>query len=35
MVIDKKFVESYIFYFLVLSLIYKDKFVYKKKSHVI
>ena len=30
MVWDEKFVESYIFYFLVLFLIYKDKFVYKK-----
>ena len=30
MVWDEKFVESYIFYFLVLSLIYKDTFVYKK-----
>ena len=30
MVWDEKFVESYISYFLVLSLIYKDKFVYKK-----
>ena len=30
MVWDEKFAESNIFYFLVLSLIYKDKFVYKK-----
>ena len=32
MVWHEKFVESYIFFNLfVLSLIYKDKFVYKKK----
>ena len=36
MVWHEKFVESYIFFNLfVLSLIYKDKFVYKKKSHII